>query len=57
MSQSSAARVWQVFAIDVNSFCTVLEYCDGNDLDMHLKEHPVSLRSNLLDLIGDSFRR
>ncbi len=28
----------QVFAIDLNSFCTVLDYCDGSDLDMYLKE-------------------
>ncbi|CAG2109905.1 unnamed protein product [Medioppia subpectinata] len=25
--------------IDANSFCTVLEYCDGHDLDFYLKQH------------------
>jgi tousled-like kinase len=30
-------RVVQVFAIDLNSFCTVLEFCDGHDLDWYLK--------------------
>jgi serine/threonine protein kinase len=28
-----------VFEIDANSFCTVLEYCDGHDLDFYLKQH------------------
>jgi tousled-like kinase len=26
-----------VFPIDENAFCTVLEHCDGQDLDMYLK--------------------
>jgi len=29
------------FEIDVNSFCTVLEYCDGGDLDAYLKSQKV----------------
>ncbi|GAB0493210.1 hypothetical protein MMPV_004485 [Pyropia vietnamensis] len=28
-----------VFEIDASSFCTVLEYCDGGDLDGHLMAH------------------
>ncbi|XP_060066938.1 serine/threonine-protein kinase tousled-like 2 [Ylistrum balloti] len=28
-----------VFEIDNNSFCTVLEYCEGNDLDFYLKQN------------------
>ncbi len=28
-----------MFEIDTNSFCTVLEYCEGNDLDFFLKQH------------------
>lgn len=30
-------RLYDVFEIDPNSFCTVLEYCDGTDLDFYLK--------------------
>lgn len=30
--------VADVFEIDNNSFCTVLEYCDGYDLDFQLKQ-------------------
>ena len=30
-------KLHDVFEIDDNSFCTVLQYCDGNDLDRHLK--------------------
>jgi hypothetical protein len=32
-----------VFEIDANSFCTVLEYCDGHDLDFYLKQVSNSL--------------
>lgn len=32
-------NLFDVFEIDANSFCTVLEYCDGHDLDFHLKQH------------------
>jgi tousled-like kinase len=31
-------RVLDVFEIDANSFCTVLEYCPGQDLDFLLKQ-------------------
>ena len=31
-------RLYDVFEIDANSFCTVLEYCDGHDLDFYLKQ-------------------
>ncbi|CAG0912347.1 unnamed protein product [Notodromas monacha] len=32
-------RLYDVFEIDAKSFCTVLEYCDGHDLDFYLKQH------------------
>lgn len=32
-------RLFDVFEIDTSSFCTVLEYCDGHDLDFYLKQH------------------
>ncbi|CAM4939423.1 unnamed protein product [Rotaria socialis] len=32
-------KLFDVFEIDTNSFCTVLEYCDGNDLDFFLKQN------------------
>lgn len=28
-----------IFEIDENTFCTVLEYCDGSDLDSYLRMH------------------
>ncbi len=31
-------NLYDVFEIDANSFCTVLEYCDGHDLDFYLKQ-------------------
>ncbi|GLT69602.1 hypothetical protein SLA2020_417400 [Shorea laevis] len=34
-------RLWDIFEIDSNTFCTVLEYCSGKDLDAILKATPV----------------
>uniref|UniRef100_A0A1D1ZB35 Serine/threonine-protein kinase TOUSLED n=1 Tax=Anthurium amnicola TaxID=1678845 RepID=A0A1D1ZB35_9ARAE len=34
-------RLWDIFEIDHNTFCTVLEYCNGKDLDAVLKATPV----------------
>ncbi|GAV59098.1 Pkinase domain-containing protein [Cephalotus follicularis] len=34
-------RLWDIFEIDENTFCTVLEYCSGKDLDAVLKATPV----------------
>jgi tousled-like kinase len=34
-------KLYDVFEIDNNSFCTVLQYCDGNDLDFYLKQHKI----------------
>ena len=39
LEQSRIVNLFDVFEIDANSFCTVLEYCDGHDLDFHLKQH------------------
>lgn len=33
-------RLWDIFEIDHNTFCTVLEYCSGKDLDAVLKATP-----------------
>ena len=35
-------QLFDVFEIDANSFCTVLEYCDGHDLDFYLKQVSVT---------------
>ncbi|CAF2991406.1 unnamed protein product [Rotaria sp. Silwood2] len=32
-------KLLDVFEIDTDSFCTVLEYCDGKDLDFFLKQN------------------
>lgn len=32
-------KLYDVFEIDNNSFCTVMEYCEGNDLDFYLKQN------------------
>lgn len=37
LNHPRVVRLFDVFEIDNNSFCTVLEYCNGGDLDSHLK--------------------
>uniref|UniRef100_A0A671XYJ6 non-specific serine/threonine protein kinase n=1 Tax=Sparus aurata TaxID=8175 RepID=A0A671XYJ6_SPAAU len=32
-------KLYDYFSIDTDSFCTVLEYCEGNDLDFYLKQN------------------
>ncbi|XP_042451665.1 serine/threonine-protein kinase TOUSLED-like isoform X2 [Zingiber officinale] len=34
-------RLWDIFEIDHNTFCTVLEYCSGKDLDAVLRTTPI----------------
>ncbi|PSS09427.1 Serine/threonine-protein kinase [Actinidia chinensis var. chinensis] len=34
-------RLWDIFEIDQNTFCTILDYCSGKDLDAVLKATPV----------------
>uniref|UniRef100_A0ACD5X8P7 Uncharacterized protein n=1 Tax=Avena sativa TaxID=4498 RepID=A0ACD5X8P7_AVESA len=38
---TNIVRLWDIFEIDHNTFCTVLEYCSGKDLDAVLKATPV----------------
>lgn len=37
VQHDSIVRLLDVFEIDDDCFCTVLELCEGNDLDVHLK--------------------
>ncbi|GAB2234915.1 hypothetical protein Droror1_Dr00004186 [Drosera rotundifolia] len=37
---NNIVRLWDTFEIDQNTFCTVLEYCSGKDLDAVLKTTP-----------------
>ena len=37
LTHPGVVSLYDVFKIDNNSFCTVLEYCDGGDLDLYLK--------------------
>ncbi|XP_065206529.1 serine/threonine-protein kinase tousled-like 2 isoform X2 [Planococcus citri] len=39
LNHPRVVKLYDVFEIDANSFCTVLEYCDGHDLDFYLKQH------------------
>lgn len=46
LNHPRVVKLFDVFEIDANSFCTVLEYCDGHDLDFYLKQ--VRCLSNIL---------
>lgn len=50
-------KLYDVFEIDANSFCTVLEYCDGHDLDFYLKQHKTiperEARSIIMQVSGE----
>lgn len=41
LDHARVVKLFDVFEIDANSFCTVLEYCCGHDLDFYLKQHKV----------------
>ncbi|XP_057192220.1 serine/threonine-protein kinase tousled-like 1 isoform X1 [Triplophysa rosa] len=32
-------KLYDYFSLDTDTFCTVLEYCEGNDLDFYLKQN------------------
>ncbi|XP_063048722.1 serine/threonine-protein kinase tousled-like 2 [Engraulis encrasicolus] len=32
-------KLYDYFSLDTDSFCTVLEFCEGNDLDFYLKQN------------------
>ena len=38
LNHSGIVKYYDSFSIDENTFCTILEYCDGNDLSYKLKE-------------------
>ena len=32
-------RLFDIVEVDCNTFCTVLEYCEGPDLSLYLKQY------------------
>ena len=40
-------KFYDVFEVDDNTFCTVLEYVDGHDLDFILKQQKLNANPNL----------
>uniref|UniRef100_A0AC34FM93 Protein kinase domain-containing protein n=1 Tax=Panagrolaimus sp. ES5 TaxID=591445 RepID=A0AC34FM93_9BILA len=39
LDHPNIVKMYELLTIDQDTFCTVLEYCDGNDLDLYLKQH------------------
>jgi tousled-like kinase len=39
LEHPNIVKMYELLTIDQDTFCTVLEYCDGNDLDHYLKQH------------------
>ncbi|KNC83527.1 TLK protein kinase [Sphaeroforma arctica JP610] len=40
LKHPNIVQLYDKFVIKEDTFCTVLEFCDGNDLDFHLKQRP-----------------
>ncbi|CAN6439935.1 unnamed protein product [Victoria cruziana] len=49
-------RLWDTFEIDHNTFCTVLEYCSGKDLDAVLKTTPILPEKEARIIIAQIFQ-
>ncbi|XP_076857029.1 serine/threonine-protein kinase tousled-like 2 [Brachyhypopomus gauderio] len=49
-------KLYDYFSLDTDSFCTVLEFCEGNDLDFYLKQHKLmtekEARSIVLQIVN-----
>ena len=45
-------QLYDVFEIDRDSFCMVMEYCDGNDLDFFLKQNQVIPEKEARSILG-----
>lgn len=39
LNHINIVKLWDIVEINSNSFCTVLEYCEGPDLGYHMKKH------------------
>lgn len=51
-------QLFDLFTIDNHSFCTVLEFCPGNDLDFFLKQNktiPEKEARSIIMQVGVSF--
>jgi len=55
LNHRNIVSLYDVFGIDVNSFCTVLGYCNGMDLDMYLKINKTLLEKEARSLIVQVF--
>jgi tousled-like kinase len=55
LDHQRVVSLFDVFAIDINSFCTVLEFCNGTDLDMYLKTHKTLTEREARTIIGQVF--
>lgn len=49
-------QLFDVFEIDQNSFCTVLEFSTGNDLDFHLKQHKLMPEKEARSIVVQTVR-
>lgn len=52
LSHTRIVKLFDVFEIDNNTFCTVLEYADGPDLDFYLKQNHLLSEREAKAIIG-----
>jgi len=48
-------QLFDVFEIDDNNFCTVLEFCNGNDLDFYLKTQTMLAEREAKSIVSQIF--
>uniref|UniRef100_A0AAY4AYK8 Tousled like kinase 1 n=1 Tax=Denticeps clupeoides TaxID=299321 RepID=A0AAY4AYK8_9TELE len=52
-------KLFNYFSLDTDTFCTVLEYCEGNDLNFYLKQHKLmsekEARSIVMQIVNLKF--
>eukprot|EP01103_Thecamoeba_quadrilineata_P020472 TRINITY_DN879_c0_g1_i2.p1 TRINITY_DN879_c0_g1~~TRINITY_DN879_c0_g1_i2.p1 ORF type:complete len:661 (-),score=170.81 TRINITY_DN879_c0_g1_i2:313-2295(-) len=55
VNHPQVVRLFDVFEVDENSLCTVLEFCDGGDLDFYLKNYKTLCERESRSIISQIF--
>mmetsp|Transcript_13800 Transcript_13800/g.23321 ORF Transcript_13800/g.23321 Transcript_13800/m.23321 type:complete len:792 (+) Transcript_13800:402-2777(+) len=55
LEHRNVVSLYDVFEIDTNTFCTVLDFCGGGDLDAHLKENKILCEREARSIIVQIF--
>eukprot|EP01122_Echinamoeba_exundans_P011644 TRINITY_DN4698_c0_g1_i1.p1 TRINITY_DN4698_c0_g1~~TRINITY_DN4698_c0_g1_i1.p1 ORF type:complete len:879 (-),score=166.01 TRINITY_DN4698_c0_g1_i1:68-2644(-) len=56
MAHARVVRLFNIFSIDDSSFCTVMEYCPGGDLDTYLKKQTCLPEAEARSIVAQIFQ-